>query len=407
MAEAAAKRPDMYAWEGIDRTGKRVRGEMSAPNEAFVRSGLRRQGINPSRIKRKSRPLFGTRGGRISPKDIAVFSRQLATMISAGIPLVQAFEIVGRGNANRGMQDLVLEVKSDVEAGGRLAAALGRHPQHFSALFVNLVAAGEHAGVLEDILNKVAIYLEKTEALKSRVRSALFYPTAVIVVAFIITSILLVYVIPQFEDLFKGFGADLPALTLMVIALSKWFQGNWYFLVGGIVLGIVGLLQARRRSRRVAELLDRLLLRLPVIGDILHKSAVARFARTLSTMFAAGTPLVEAMVSVAGATGNIVYQDAVMKMRDEVATGTQLQATMRQAALFPGMVVQMVAIGEESGSLDTMLGKVADWYEQEVDDAVASLTSLLEPIIMVVLGLVIGGLVVAMYLPIFKMGQVV
>ena len=407
MAEAAAKRPDMYAWEGIDRTGKRVRGEMSAPNEAFVRSGLRRQGINPSRIKRKSRPLFGTRGGRISPKDIAVFSRQLATMISAGIPLVQAFEIVGRGNANRGMQDLVLEVKSDVEAGGRLAAALGRHPQHFSALFVNLVAAGEHAGVLEDILNKVAIYLEKTEALKSRVRSALFYPTAVIVVAFIITSILLVYVIPQFEDLFKGFGADLPALTLMVIALSKWFQGNWYFLVGGIVLGIVGLLQARRRSRRVAEFLDRLLLRLPVIGDILHKSAVARFARTLSTMFAAGTPLVEAMVSVAGATGNIVYQDAVMKMRDEVATGTQLQATMRQAALFPGMVVQMVAIGEESGSLDTMLGKVADWYEQEVDDAVASLTSLLEPIIMVVLGLVIGGLVVAMYLPIFKMGQVV
>lgn len=407
MAEAAAKRPDMYAWEGIDRTGKRVRGEMSAPNEAFVRSGLRRQGINPSRIKRKSRPLFGTRGGRISPKDIAVFSRQLATMISAGIPLVQAFEIIGRGNANRGMQDLVLEVKSDVEAGGRLAAALGRHPEHFSALFVNLVAAGEHAGVLEDILNKVAIYLEKTEALKSRVRSALFYPTAVIVVAFVITSILLVYVIPQFEDLFKGFGADLPALTLMVIALSKWFQAYWYFLVGGIVLGIVGLLQARRRSRRVAEFQDRLLLRLPVIGDILHKSAVARFARTLSTMFAAGTPLVEAMVSVAGATGNIVYQDAVMKMRDEVATGTQLQATMRQAALFPGMVVQMVAIGEESGSLDTMLGKVADWYEQEVDDAVASLTSLLEPIIMVVLGLVIGGLVVAMYLPIFKMGQVV
>lgn len=407
MAEAAAKRPDMYAWEGIDRTGKRVRGEMSAPSEAFVRSGLRRQGINPSRIKRKSRPLFGTRGGRVSPKDIAVFSRQLATMISAGIPLVQAFEIIGRGNANRGMQDLVLEVKSDVEAGGRLAAALGRHPEHFSALFVNLVAAGEHAGVLEDILNKVAIYLEKTEALKSRVRSALFYPTAVIVVAFVITSILLVYVIPQFEDLFKGFGADLPALTLMVIALSKWFQANWYLLVGGIVLGIVGLVQARRRSRRVAEFLDRLLLRLPVIGDILHKSAVARFARTLSTMFAAGTPLVEAMVSVAGATGNIVYQDAVMKMRDEVATGTQLQATMRQAALFPGMVVQMVAIGEESGSLDTMLGKVADWYEQEVDDAVASLTSLLEPIIMVVLGLVIGGLVVAMYLPIFKMGQVV
>ena len=407
MAEAAAKRPDMYAWEGVDRTGKRVRGEMSAPNEAFVRSGLRRQGISPSRIKRKARPLFGTRGGRITPKDIAVFSRQLATMISAGIPLVQAFEIIGRGNSNRGMQDLLLEVKSDVEAGGRLAAALGRHPEHFSALFVNLVAAGEHAGVLEDILNKVAIYLEKTEALKSRVRSALFYPTAVIVVAFIITSILLVYVIPQFEDLFKGFGADLPALTLMVIALSKWFQANWYFLVGGLILSIVGLLQARRRSRRVAETIDRLLLRLPVIGDILHKSAVARFARTLSTMFAAGTPLVEAMVSVAGATGNIVYQDAVMKMRDEVATGTQLQATMRQAALFPGMVVQMVAIGEESGSLDTMLGKVADWYEQEVDDAVASLTSLLEPIIMVVLGLVIGGLVVAMYLPIFKMGQVV
>lgn len=407
MAQAAAKRPEMYAWEGTDRAGKRVRGEMSAPNEAFVRAGLRRQGVNPLRVKRKGRPLFATRNARISTKDIAVFSRQLATMISAGIPLVQAFEIIGRGNANRAVQDLVLEVKSDVEAGGRLAAALGRHPQHFSALFVNLVAAGEHAGVLEDILIKVATYLEKTEALKSKVRSALFYPTAVIAVAFIITSILLVYVIPQFEDLFKGFGADLPALTLMVIGLSNWFQGNWYLVVGGLVAAVVGVLQGRRRSPAFAALTDRLLLRLPVIGDILHKSAVARFARTLSTMFAAGTPLVEAMVSVAGATGNIVYQDAVMKMRDDVATGTQLQATMRQAALFPGMVVQMVAIGEESGSLDTMLGKIADWYEQEVDDAVSSLTSLLEPIIMVVLGVLIGGLVVAMYLPIFKMGQVV
>ena len=407
MAQAAVARSDMYVWEGMDRNGKRVKGEMSGQSDIFVRTTLRRQGINATRVKKKAKPLFGASGSKITTKDISVFSRQLATMISSGVPLVQAFEIVGRGHSNKAMQELILTVKADLEAGGQLADALGKHPKQFNQLFVNLVTAGEHAGILEDILHKVALYLEKTEALKSKVKGALFYPTAVIVVAFIITSILMIYVIPQFEDLFKGFGADLPALTQMVIGMSNWFQAYWYYLIGGIVITVVGTFQAKNRYPAVAHFFDRLSLRIPVIGDILNKSAVARFARTLSTMFAAGTPLVEAMVSVAGATGNIVYHDAVMKMRDDIATGTQLQVSMRDTGLFPNMVVQMVAIGEESGALDTMLGKVADWYEQEVDDAVSSLTSLLETIIMAVLGVIIGGLVVAMYLPIFKMGQVV
>jgi len=408
MAEGIAPvRTDMYLWEGMDRAGKRVKGEMSGQSDAVVRSILRRQGINPLKVKKKPKPLLGTSSAKITTKDITVFCRQLATMMSSGVPLVQSFEIVGRGHANKAMQQLILSIKGDIEAGGSLAESLRKHPLQFNELFVNLVTAGEHAGILESILHKLATYMEKSEALKSKIKGAMFYPVAVLVVAFIITCILLLFVIPQFEELFSGFGADLPGLTRMVIDMSKWMQANWWLLL--IVVGgtIFGLIQAKKRSVAFAHALDRLALKLPVVGDILNKSATARFARTLATMFAAGTPLVEAMTSVAGACGNILYYNATMKMRDEIATGTQLQVAMRDADLFPNMVVQMVAIGEESGALDSMLGKVADWYEQEVDDAVDSLTSLLEPMIMAVLGVVIGGLVVAMYLPIFKMGQVV
>ena len=406
MAEAAVK-SSMFVWEGVDKHGKRVKGEMSGQNDALIKAQLRRQGVNPLKVKKKSKPLLGSGGGKITTKDITVFSRQLATMMSSGVPLVQSFEIVGRGHENKAMQELILSIKSDVEAGGSLNEALSKHPRQFNELYVNLVVAGEQAGILEEILHKLATYMEKTEALKSKIKGAMFYPIAVIVVAFVITCILMIFVIPQFQELFSGFGADLPALTQIVINMSKWFQENWYILIGGIILAVVGIMQLMKRSLKFAHFVDRLLLKIPVLGDILNKSAIARFARTLSTMFAAGTPLVEAMASVAGACGNIVYYDAVMKMRDEIATGTQMQAAMRDVDVFPNMVIQMVAIGEESGALDSMLAKVADWYEQEVDDAVESLTSLLEPLIMAVLGVIIGGLVVAMYLPIFKMGQVV
>lgn len=406
MAEAAAN-TSMFVWEGVDKQGKRVKGEMTGQNDALIKAQLRRQGVNPLKVKKKPKPLLGQGGGKITTKDITVFSRQMATMMSSGVPLVQSFEIVGRGHENKAMQDLIMTIKADVESGGSLNEALGKHPKYFNELFVNLVTAGEQAGILEDILHKLATYMEKTEALKSKIKGAMFYPIAVVVVAFVITCILMIFVIPQFQELFAGFGADLPALTTMVINMSKWFQANWMFMIGAIIGVIVGIIQMMKRSIKFAHFVDRLLLKIPVLGDILNKSAIARFARTLSTMFAAGTPLVEAMTSVAGACGNIVYYDAVIKMRDEVATGTQLQATMRDANVFPNMVIQMVAIGEESGALDQMLSKVADWYEQEVDDAVESLTSLLEPLIMSVLGVLIGGLVIAMYLPIFKMGQVV
>lgn len=406
MAEAAVK-ASMFVWEGVDKHGKRIKGEMSGQNDALIKAQLRRQGVNPLKVKKKAKPLLGGGGGKITSKDITVFSRQLATMMSSGVPLVQSFEIVGRGHENKAMQEMILSIKSDVEAGGSLNEALGKHPRQFNELYINLVVAGEQAGILEEILHKLATYMEKTEALKSKIKGAMFYPIAVVVVAFVITCILMIFVIPQFQELFAGFGADLPALTQIVINMSKWFQANWFILIGGIIGVVIGIIQAMKRSVKFAHFVDRLLLKIPVLGDILNKSAIARFARTLSTMFAAGTPLVEAMTSVAGACGNIVYYEAVMKMRDEVSTGTQVQAAMRDAGVFPNMVIQMVAIGEESGALDTMLAKVADWYEQEVDDAVESLTSLLEPLIMAVLGVIIGGLVVAMYLPIFKMGQVV
>jgi type IV pilus assembly protein PilC len=407
MAQAAI-RQNVFLWEGLDRSGRRVKGEMSSTSDATVKALLRRQGVNPLKVRKKPGSLFGGfRKKKVTPKDVAVFSRQLATMMSSGVPLVQAFEIVGRGHENRGMQDLILSVKSDVEAGGALADGLRKHPAHFNELYVNLVTAGEASGILEAILHKLATYLEKIEALKSKIKAALFYPTAVIVVAFIITAILMIFVIPQFEQLFSGFGADLPPLTRLVITISQYFQEYWWLIFGTLIGSVVGILKAKKRSVAVAHFFDRMLLKLPVLGGIIEKAAIARFSRTLATMFAAGTPLVEAMSSVAGACGNIIFHDATLKMRDEISTGSQLQAAMRDTGIFPNMVVQMVAIGEESGALDAMLGKVADWYEQEVDDAVESLTSLLEPIIMAVLGVIIGGLVIAMYLPIFKMGQVV
>lgn len=396
-----------FTWEGIDKNGRRVKGEMNGTSVSLINATLRRQGVNPLKVRKKQKPLFAKSGKKITTKDIAVFSRQLATMMASGVPLMQSIDIAGRGHANKNMQDLLMALKADVESGGTLTEALARHPLHFSELYVNLVGAGEQSGNLEKMLNEIATYQEKTEALKSKIKSALFYPTAVIVVAFIITAILMIFVIPQFADLFSSFGADLPALTTMVIKMSEFFQANWYFIFAGIGLGIYGLIEAKKRSPKFAHFLDRISLRIPVIGEILEKSAIARFTRTLSTMFSAGTPLVEAMESVAGACGNILFYDATLKMRDEVATGTQLQLAMRDSELFPNMVIQMVAIGEESGSIDAMLAKVAEWYEQEIDDAVEALTSLLEPVIMAVLGVLIGGLVIAMYLPIFKMGQVV
>lgn len=406
MAEKA-KKQDIFAWEGTDRKGNRVKGELSGTTAALIKADLRRQGINPLKVKKKPKPLFPAKKKKITPKDISVFSRQLATMMSAGVPLVQSFEIIGRGHENPSMREVVNTIKSDVESGSNLADALSKHPLYFDKLTCNLVSAGEHAGILEDLLDKIATYKEKTEAIKSKVKKALFYPTAVIIVAFIITAILLIFVIPQFQELFSGFGADLPALTLAVINLSKIFQNFWWAIFGGVGGIVYAFVQGKRRSQKFSESLDRISLKLPVIGDILTKAAIARFARTLSTMFAAGVPLVESMESVAGAVGNVVYSSAVIRMRDQVATGQSLTASMQQASIFPNMVVQMVAIGEEAGSVDAMLGKVADFYEQEVDDAVDALSSLLEPMIMAILGGLIGTLVVAMYLPIFKMGEVV
>lgn len=408
MAEKAAKPLETFVWEGSNKQGARVKGEAKGVSPALVKADLRRQGINPLKVGKKPTPLFGGRSKKkITPKDIAVLSRQLSTMISAGVPLVQAFEIVGRGHENLAMQELILAIKADVESGSSLAEAMEKHPRQFDELYCNLVRAGEQAGILESLMNKIATYKEKTEAIKGKIKKALFYPTAVLVVAFIITAILLIFVIPQFESLFKGFGADLPALTQMVINLSAIFQKWWWLIFGALGGGVYAIIEAKKRSRAVAHFFDRVMLKVPVIGAILNKGAIARFARTMSTMFAAGVPLVESMVSVAGASGNIVYSDAILRMRDEVATGTQMNVAMRNTQLFPNMVVQMVAIGEEAGSLDAMLGKVADFYEEEVDNMVDSLSSLLEPMIMAILGVLVGGLVIAMYLPIFKMGSVV
>jgi type IV pilus assembly protein PilC len=406
MAHAA--KADMFVWEGTDKRGQKVKGEMSSTSDALVKATLRRQGINPLRVKKKPKPLFGGAGGKkITPKDIAVFSRQLATMMSSGVPLVQSFEIVGRGHENPKMQELILDIKSEVEAGNTLADSIAKHPDYFDDLYVALVRAGEAAGILETLLDKIATYKEKIEAIKGKIKKALFYPAAVMIMAFVVTCVLMIFVIPQFAALFKDFGAELPGMTVMVINMSDFFV-EWWWAVFGVIGGIFfGLGTLKKKSAAFRRLIDRVSLKLPIIGDILQKATIARFARTLSTMFAAGVPLVEAMDSVAGAAGNVVYGDAIKVMRDEIATGQQLQVAMRDTGLFPNMVVQMVAIGEESGSIDAMLGKVADFYEQEVDDAVDAMSSLMEPLIMAVLGVLIGGLVIAMYLPIFKMGQVV
>jgi len=403
----AATAQSTFVWEGKDSKGKSVKGETSGANAALVKANLRRQGINPKKVKKKAKPLFGGGKGSVKPADISVFARMLATMMDSGVPLVQSFEIIGRGHDNPAMQELLLNIKMDIEGGSNLSDALRKHPFVFDDLFCNLVHAGEHAGILDTILDKIATYKEKTEAIKAKIKKAMSYPIAVMVVAFIITAILLIFVIPQFEQLFSGFGADLPALTRFVINLSKFFQ-IWWWAIFGIIGGtIYGLLQLKKRSRKFQILLDKVLLKTPIIGNILHKGAIARYARTLATMFAAGVPLVEAMESVAGAVGNVVYGNAVLIIRDEVSTGTQLNVAMKNANLFPNIVVQMTAIGEEAGSMDAMLAKVADFYEAEVDNAVDGLTSLLEPIIMSFLGVVIGGLVIAMYLPIFQMGKIV
>ncbi len=405
MAETAVVSTP-FLWEGTDKNGKKVKGKSLASDEAAVRADLLRQGVVPRRIRKQRKSLFAG-GGKITTADIAIFSRQLATMLAAGIPLVQAFEIVGNGHENAAMQKLILSIKADVEGGSALAEALAKQPLYFDDLFVNLVEAGEQAGALESLLDKIATYKEKTEAIKKKIKKALTYPAAVLVVAFIVTTILLIFVIPSFEDLFQGFGADLPTFTRMVIDLSAFVRSKGFYIVLIVAAAVAAFLYFKKRSRPFRHFLDRVMLKMPIIGPILQKASIARYARTLSTMFAAGVPLVEALESVAGATGNIVYEVGVLEMRDEVATGQRLQQSMENTDLFPNMVIQMIAVGEESGSLDEMSAKVADFYEEDVDNAVDNLSSLLEPMIMGILGVLVGGLVIAMYLPIFKMGAVV
>ena len=396
-----------FIWEGIDKNRKKISGEIPAKSEIVARTELRRQGYRVTKIRKKPKPLFSARVKAIKPGDIAVFSRQLATMLKAGVALVQAFDIIGKGHENPSMQLMLLSIKANLEGGDTLAEALKKNPLYFDELFCNLVDAGEHAGVLDTLLDKVATYKEKTETMKKKIKKALTYPLAVVIVAVIVTAILLLFVVPVFEDLFKSFGADLPVFTQMVVNMSKGLKEWWGIVLGLIMLAVYVFIYFKKRSRPFNHFLDRALLSLPVIGLILNKSAIARFARTLSTMSAAGVPLVDALNSVAGACGNIIYNDAVLKMREEVATGQRLQFAMLQTHLFPHMVQQMVAIGEESGSLDAMLAKVADFYEEEVDNLVDNLSSLMEPIIMVILGILIGGLIIAMYLPIFKMGAAI
>ena len=404
---ATARKNDVkelvFEWEGRDRNGKTVRGETRAISENVVGITLRRQGITPLKIK-KRRMLSGK---KIRPKDIAIFTRQLATMMKAGVPLLQAFDIVGRGNPNPSVARLLNEVRSDVETGTSLSTAFRKHPLYFNALYCNLVEAGEAAGILEELLDRLATYMEKTEAIKSKVKSALMYPTAVVVVAFIVVTVIMIFVIPAFKEVFSSFGADLPAPTLFVIAMSEFFVAYWWLLFSVVGGGVYFFFQAWQRNAKVQRVMDRVLLKIPVFGTLVEKSTVARWTRTLATMFAAGVPLVEALDSVGGASGNTLYADATEKIQQEVSTGTSLTMAMTNANLFPAMVLQMCAIGEEAGSIDHMLGKAADFYEQEVDDMVAGLSSLLEPIIIVFLGSLIGGIVVAMYLPIFKLGQVV
>jgi type IV pilus assembly protein PilC len=406
MATAAARqqiRQFTFLWEGKDRGGKVIKGELKAEGAAVVNVTLRRQGIIVTKIKKQRTG----RGGKVTDKDVTLFTRQMATMMKAGVPLLQSFDIVGKGHSNPAVAKLLLELKTEVETGSSLAAAFRKYPLYFDALFCNLVQAGEQAGILETLLDRLATYKEKILAIKSKIKAALFYPIAIIVVAFVITAVIMIFVIPAFKQVFTAFGADLPAPTLFVMAVSDAFVKYWYIIFGGIGGGVYGFLALWKRSIPVQIAMDRLMLRVPVFGDLVKKSTVARWTRTLSTMFAAGVPLVEALESVGGASGNYVYVIATKQIQGEVSTGTSLTVAMQNTNIFPNMVIQMVSIGEESGALDSMLGKVADFFEAEVDDAVEALSSLMEPMIMVVLGTLIGGMVIAMYLPIFKMGQAV
>jgi type IV pilus assembly protein PilC len=405
MATAApsGSKEQVFEWQGKDRNGKIARGEMRAMGENQVQASLRRQGILPTKIKK--RRMSG--GKKITPKDLAIFTRQLATMMKAGVPLLQAFDIVGRGNANASVARLLNDIRTDVETGTSLNAAFRKFPMHFDNLYCNLVEAGEAAGILDQLLDRLAVYMEKTEAIKSKIKSALMYPISVVIVAFVVVAVIMIFVIPAFKETFSSFGAELPAPTLFVMAVSEIFVAYWWLIFGGVGGGIYFFLQAWKRSEKVQMFMDRLLLKMPVFGVLIEKSVIARWTRTLSTMFAAGVPLVEALDSVGGASGNYVYQTATEGIQREVSTGTSLTMAMSNANVFPSMVLQMCAIGEESGSIDHMLGKAADFYESEVDDMVAGLSSLMEPIIIVFLGGLIGGIVVSMYLPIFKLGQVV
>ncbi|MBL0943122.1 MAG: type II secretion system F family protein [Hydrogenophaga sp.] len=405
MATVASKsvKDFVFEWEGKDRNGKPVRGETRAQGENQVTASLRRQGIVPVKIKKRRT----SSGKRIKPKDIAIFTRQFATMMKAGVPLLQAFDIVGRGNPNPNVTRLLGDIRADVETGTSLSSAFRKYPMYFDSLYCNLVEAGEAAGILEDLLDRLATYMEKTEALKSKIKSALMYPTAVIIVAFVVVAVIMIFVIPSFKQVFSSFGADLPGPTLVVIAMSEFFVAYWWLIFGALGGGAYFFMQAWKRNERVQRFMDRLLLKLPIFGPLIEKSVVARWTRTLATMFGAGVPLVEALDSVGGASGNSVYAIATEKIQQDVSTGISLTTAMTNANIFPSMVLQMCAIGEESGSIDHMLGKAADFYEAEVDDMVAGISSLMEPIIIVVLGTVIGGIVVSMYLPIFKLGQVV
>lgn len=410
MANAAAVKQQKkvpFTYEGVDRRGAKIKGEMHSANAALARAELRKQGINASKIRRKSQmTLFSGKKG-IKPSDIAIFTRQMATMMKAGVPLVQSFEIVADGSDNPTMKEVILQIKNDVEGGNNFAGALKRHPKYFDDLYCSLVEAGEQSGALETMLDRVALYKEKSEALKSKIKKAMKYPATVLVVAAVVTAILLIKVVPTFQELFDSFGAELPAMTQFVIGLSESLQANGLFILIGIAAIVFAFTQARRRSKAFSDAVDKYLLKLPIVGDIIFKATIARFSRTLSTTFAAGVPLIDALEACAGATGNAVYRKAVYNIRDDVSTGQQLQFAMRSTGVFPSMALQMTAIGEESGSLDAMLAKVAQYYEDEVDNAVDGLTSMMEPLIMSFLGIVVGGMVVAMYLPIFQIGAVV
>lgn len=407
MATATTAKTQAYVWQGTDKQGKPAKGEILGESQVLVKAQLRKQGIVAKTVRRKPKPLFGGGKKKIKAADIAIFARQLATMMKAGVPLVQSFDIVAEGLANAGMRELVIELKNDVASGVSLASALEKHPKYFDELFCSLVAAGEQAGTLETMLDRVATYKEKTESLKKKIRKAMTYPAAVIVVAIVVTGILLVKVVPQFASTFQGFGSELPAFTLMVLHLSEFVQAWWFIILAAIIAAVFLFVEARKRSRKFAESTDRLALRLPIIGDILYQSIVARFARTLSTTFAAGVPLVDALDAVAGAAGSIPYYKGIKRIREDVTSGQQLNSSIRSTELFPTMLTQMVAIGEESGALDEMLAKVATYYEESVDNLVDSLTSLLEPMIMAILGILVGGLMIAMYLPIFMLGSVI